>query len=231
MTNDGAAPQATESLAGDDEAAGAAGVDAAAADTNETAGEGADGTVEMRPLNDVQRKALIAGRIALRTYLLMIPFLILIGAGIDLLALGHTRAFNPNAGAALGVSVVMPAVLVILWTWYFADNRRDARRDLRDGTYACFTGPMKIVALIGRKSNGDTTTRYQLALGTFRRMDLGKSEADELRPRLPSTGQADVALRLGAILEIRDGAGATVFVGKGLRKAMGAAAALGVHHP
>jgi hypothetical protein len=187
------------------------------------AGDGDPGSVEMKPLDDYHRKALMSDRISMSTYVLMIPLFILIGLGIDFLAWSHSSAFDPTTSTSLGLVVAVPAILVVLWTWYFVDNRRHARQDLRSGTYACFTGPMKISALLLRESNGSTTTSYKLVLGTFKTLDLDKDVAEQLRPCLPARGQADVAVQLGDVLEIRDGGGGTVFVGKGLRKAMGPA--------
>jgi hypothetical protein len=187
-------------------------------------GDGDPGSVEMKPLSDNHRKALLSDRMSMRTYLLTIPLLILVGIGIDFVAWGHSLAFNATTSTSLGLTVAMPAILAVLWTWYFVSNRRHARRDLRSGTYACFTGPMKISVLLLRESNGSTTTTYKLVLGTFKTLDLDKDVAEQLRPCLPARGQADVAVQLGDVMEIRDSGGATVFVGKGLRKAMGLAA-------
>jgi hypothetical protein len=187
------------------------------------AGDGDAGSVEMKPLNDHYRKALMSDRMSMSKYILLIPFFILVGIGIDFLAVSHSLAFDPTTSTSLGLTVAMPAILVLLWTWYFVDNRRHAHEDLRSGTYACFTGPMTISVVHLRESNGSTTTTYKLVLGSFKTLDLDDDVAEQLLPSLPARGQADVAVQLGDVLEIRDGGGATVFMGKGLRKAMGQA--------
>jgi hypothetical protein len=152
-----------------------------------------------------------------RTFLVRALVLCVVGVGITLAV--EYSIFHPGSRPWWAL-LVMPVILLALWTLSFLDNRRGARKDLRGGTYACYSGPLRLQVYVSSSNHKRNDTRtYKLVLGTFTEIGVDGSVLEQLQRLLPMQGQADFAVALNDLIEIRDQNGATVFAGAGLQAA------------
>ena len=177
------------------------------------------GIVELVELSPVHRRALKNGRMSMWTYLKVVPSLAVFGE----IALWNVVIIRGRNIPDLGAMIVVPVLFILIFHIYFVIDRMRTRADLHGGTYARYTGPMRIAAESRSESKGKTHTYYKLVLGTFKTISLKDSDGRRLQPLVAERGQADVAVHANQLLEVRNEAGLAIFRADGLRKALGKA--------
>jgi hypothetical protein len=169
------------------------------------------GSVQMLPLDEQRRRAVSYDRMSLRKYLAQGLLLVAVGVLITLIV--EYSVFHPGS-RPWWMLLVMPLILLVLLTAYFIDNRRAAGKDLRSGTYACYSGPLRLQVYVSSSNHKRNDTRtYKLVLGTFTEISVDGHVLTHLQQHLPPMGQADVAVHLQDLMEIRDEGGTVVFTG------------------
>lgn len=175
------------------------------------------GSVQMLPLDDERRRAVTHDRMSVRTYLVRSLVLCVVGVAVTLAV--EYSIFHPGS-RRWWMLLVLPAILVLLCTWNFIADRGAARKDLRSGTYACYRGPLRLQVYVSSSNHKRNDTRtYKLVLGTYTEIGVDGDVLDQLRQLLPMHGQADVAVHLQDVLEIRNQDGISVFTSIGLTAA------------
>jgi hypothetical protein len=173
------------------------------------------GSIENRPLDEQRRRALMRDRVSLLKYLLVLPCLVVVGIVI---MWSVSTSAGRHGTPTLGLYLLMPVIFIILWTWYSISNRRDSQKDLKSGTYACYTGPIRLQAYKETRYENSPKTVYRLALGTYKTFILDDEVIEQLRPCLPTDGQADLAVHVNDLFEVRDESGKTLYLSKQMRK-------------
>ena len=171
------------------------------------------GSVEMRPLDGARLRAIRRGRTTIRRFVTI--SLVMIAVGVLIMLGIEYSAFHPGS-RPWGALIIAPAVLELIWVLTFLSNRRNASKDLRSGTYACYSGPLRLQRYVASDRKQDDQHYTKVVLGSFKEIQIEGDTLTFLEQHLPAEGQADVAVHLEDLLEIGDDIGATVYASPGL---------------
>jgi hypothetical protein len=176
---------------------------------------GDTGSIVMKPLDEQRRQAIKHDRVSLLKYVLVLPFLVVVGAGI---MWGVSASAGRHGSPNLELYLFLPVLFFFIWTAYFISNRSESRKDLRSGTYACYTGPIRLQAYKQTRYEKSPKIVFRLALGEYKTFILDTEVIEQLRPNLPIHGQADLAVHAEDLFEVRSESGATIYLSKQMRK-------------
>jgi|GEM_PF-6054359 len=168
------------------------------------------GTTERLPLSDDQRAAIQDEKFTVVQLLCALP----LAAGA-----GEAGAWLVHASIVghLVLAVLVPPLLIAVVLWYFFSNRTNTKRDLSDGTFTRYTGPMRAEMVDHVDRRGNHSKSYYLQLGDVERLSLASFEGNELVKLSPTEGQLDFTTHTKEILELRGADGAVLYRGAGMR--------------
>ena len=175
------------------------------------------GDIEQVELTAEYRAAIEREKITVRMLVLVIA---IISAPVEIgLAIAHQSLRNHLLWGG-GVLLFAACLYIAIFAW----DRWKAQRDLRDGTFTRYTGPLEVSERTTVDQNGVSQAHYYVHLGDIKRLSISQADAKSIRATAVSAGQLDIATHTHELLELRDLEGRVVARGWGLRKVLDEAA-------
>lgn len=171
------------------------------------------GEIELIALTPEYRAAIEREKMTVRTLVIVA---VVAAAPVEIgLAITHQSSRNHllwGAGVFLFVACLFAGI--VLW------QRWKTSRDLREGTFTRYTGPLRVSERTTVDNNGVSQTHYYVHLGDIKRLSIESADAKAISAAGVSAGQLDIATHTHELLELRNMDGNVVARGWGLRKVL-----------